>query len=98
MTRIVIEAKTQKAEKAIEKLATESVIEIVDRFNPITRLSAEVEKLGRALRDYKKSEGSYEVMMYYLRGRGVSQGSIDEVMKGVKQFFAAAGIDIDEQA
>lgn len=69
-------------------------IEVVDEYEPIAKLQKEVELVGRALREAKKEPGTWEVMNYYLRGRGVSQGTINELMGPLGDFFSNMGIEI----
>lgn len=93
--RYLIEVSNTKTEKYLNDFLHDNEIEVVDRYEPLERLSAEVGKLGNALREAKRSPGSWSVLNYYLRGRGVSQSTIDAVLAPVKDFFKNVGIDID---
>lgn len=61
--------------------------ELVDQYEPIEKLTARVEKIHQAFNDFKKTRGSWQIMNYYLRGRGISQAEIDKVLSGVEEFL-----------
>lgn len=87
--RYVIEPKTKKAEK---ELAENDQLKVITSYDPIQKLSIEVAKIGLALKEFKKTGVSWDVFNYYLRGRGISQSTIDSVMGEVKDFFRKMGI------
>lgn len=87
--RYVIEPKTKKAEK---ELAENDQLKVITSYDPIHKLSIEVAKIGLALKEFKKTGVSWDIFNYYLRGRGISQATIDSVMGEVKDFFRKMGI------
>jgi hypothetical protein len=67
-------------------------------FHPkdqLEKLSDQVEKMGIVLNEYKSSGINWRVFNTYLRGRGISQAAIDDVMDGTKRFFKDIGVDLD---
>ena len=78
--------------KLLEK--NEGSIELVQKYEPIEVLTSRVEKLGRLLEEYKDSGANWEILNYYLRGKGISQIMINSVMKGIKSFFREFGIEL----
>lgn len=62
-------------------------VKIIDSYEPIERLTARVEKISRAFHDFKESRGSWEILVRYLRGRGIPWVEIDRVLKGVEAFL-----------
>ncbi len=68
-------------------------LEILSAYDPIENLSAKVEKLGMALKEYKESGINWKVFKYYLRGRGLSETMIDNVMGKVEDFFKEVGLN-----
>ncbi len=62
--------------------------EIIDQYDPIEKLTSRVEKMNQAFNDFKKNRGSWRIMNYYLRGRGISQTEIDNVTQGIEEFLA----------
>jgi hypothetical protein len=95
--RYIIDVKDKKTEKYLQDFILDNNVEKVDVYEPIERLSVEVEKLGRALREAKAAPGSWEVLNYYLRGRGVSQSTIDATMGPLTDFFKNIGIEIKKK-
>lgn len=95
--RYILEVEDRKTEKYLQDFIADNKVEVVDKYAPLERLSAEVEKLGVALREAKKNPGSWEILNYYLRGRGVSQSAIDGVMGPVVDFFKNVGIEIKKK-
>ena len=95
--RYILEVEDKKTEKYLLDFIADNKVEVVDKFAPLERLSAEVEKLGHAMREAKRSPGSWEILNYYLRGRGVSQSSIDGVLGPVTDFFKNVGIEIKKK-
>lgn len=87
--RYIIEPKTKKAE---QELLENERLKIITRYDPVEKLSVDVEKLGAALKEFKASGVNWRVFNYYLRGRGLSQSMIDAVMGEVKDFFKNMGI------
>ena len=91
--RYIIEAKTKKNEGLIEEFIdkNEKGIKLVDRYDPFERVSSDVAKIGEAMRRFKESGIDSDVFNYYLRGKGISQQTIDAVMGETKRFFKAMG-------
>ena len=91
--RYLIEPKNKKGEGIIEEiLAKEKSLKLIDKYDPFEKVSADIEKIGLALRRFKKSGIDWSVFKYYLRGRGVPQSTIDGVMGKVEDFFKKIGI------
>jgi len=87
--RYLIEPKNRKAE---EELVKNEHLKVITSYDPIQKLTADVEKIGVALREFKKTGVSWDIFNYYLRGRGIPQQTIDSVMGEVKEFFRKIGI------
>lgn len=85
--RYTIEAKTKKQEGTIEEFVKKNNIKIVDAYDPIEKVSRDVDKLGIAMRRFQKSDIDWSIFNDYLRGNGHSQKLIDSVLGDVKQFF-----------
>lgn len=94
--RYILEVNTKKKEKFLADFVADNDIEVITQYEPLEKISKEVEKLGVALREANKNAGSKEVLNYYLRGRGISQGVINAVMGPLKDFFNNLGIDVEE--
>ena len=62
-------------------------VEIVDKYEPIEKLTARIEKMRLAFEEFKKNRGSFKVLNYYLRGRGLAQREIDNVFRKLEDFF-----------
>ncbi len=62
-------------------------VELIDSYEPIERLTERVEKMSTAFKDFKTHRGSWTILNYYLRGRGISQAEIDRVLGGVEKFM-----------
>jgi hypothetical protein len=91
--RYLIEPKNKKGEGIIEEiLDKEKSLKLIDKYDAFEKVSAEVEKIGLALRRFKKSGIDWSVFEYYLRGRGVPQATIDGVVGKVEDFFKKIGI------
>ena len=93
--RYIIEVDNEKTDRHLRDFLADNKIEIVDKYEPIEQLSTEVEKLGRALKAAKANPGNWHMLNYYLRGRGISQSTVDGVMKPITDFFRSAGIEIE---
>lgn len=61
--------------------------EVISEYDPVERLTKRVEKMKAAFDEFKAHRGSWRVMNYYLRGRGVAQSEIDTVLSGVEEFL-----------
>ena len=83
-----------ETDEAADKLRT--IIDHTEDVYEISKLSRKVEKLGEAMRAYQESGITWKVFNRYLRGTGIPQGEIDNVMRGVKDFFAQFDIEIEE--
>ena len=95
--RFIVEPKNTKAEVELQELlAKTNDFELISSYDPIESLSGKVEKLGVALRDFKKSGINWQVFTYYLRGRGLSNTIINNVMGKIDDFFEEAGIDLNK--
>lgn len=91
--RYLIEAKTKKGEGTIEELVKkERSLKTIDSYDPFVKVSREVERIGAALRRFKKAGIDWDVFRYYLRGRGIPGSTIDNVMEKVEEFFVKVGI------
>lgn len=60
----------------------------------LEKVSAQVEKLGEALKAYKESGINWRVFNRYLRGCGIPQADIDKVLDGTEKFFKDLGVEI----
>jgi hypothetical protein len=91
--RYIIEVKTKRGEGIIEELVDKNkVVRLIDSYDPFEKISKDVEKMGLALRQFKKSGIDWEVFTTYLRGRGLPKTTIDSVMGSVKDFFTNIGM------
>lgn len=50
--------------------------------------SADVKKLQADLNAFKRHPGAWDVMRYYLKGKGHQLNTIDEVLGGVEEFMS----------
>lgn len=64
-----------------------------DQLEEVTN---KVRLMGEAIKEFKAKGINMNVLNYYLRGRGVAQRDIDNVQKGVEQFFSEFNIDIND--
>lgn len=71
----------------IQGLVDGEQVELIDGYEPLERLTGRMEKLRIALEEFKASRGSWKILNYYLRGRGIAQGEIDTVLAGVEEFM-----------
>lgn len=94
--RHVIQINDKRTEDALARFLKEheKTAKVVDNYDPIVRLSDEVEKMGGALRQFKQNGATWDVFYYYLRGLNIPASHIDSVMDGTKKFFATVGIKI----
>lgn len=93
--RYIIETKNKKAEEKLTVFMQEvgaSQIDFIDSYEPVERITKEVEKVGNALREYKKSGVSMEVMRTYLKGKGHSMSTINDLMGDVNDFLKKIGL------
>ena len=93
--RYIIEVKNKKADEALSVFLQEQKqdnIDIITSYEPVERLTKEVEKVGAALKEYKTSGVSWTVLEKYLRGNGHSQKLINSMLKDVKTFYRQMGI------
>lgn len=81
--RYVIDTKKE----TIEELQQKNAIELIDSYEPIERLTTRVEKMHQAFKEFKNNRGSWKILNYYLRGRGLSQNEIDSVTDGIEEFL-----------
>lgn len=93
--RYIIEVKNKTAVQSLgeflQKQGAKNV-DIITSYEPVERLTKEVEQVGAALREYKQSGVSWSVMEKYLRGNGHSQKVIDSLLKDIKTFYRQMGI------
>ena len=93
--RYLIDVKTKKGEEKLTALMNDlgaSQADYIDSYEPKERLTKEVEKVGRALREYQKSGISKDILRYYLRGKGHSNNTIEALVGDVESFFKKMGI------
>lgn len=83
--RYIIETETPDLVKQFTEGRTD--VSLIDQYDPIEKLTGKVEKMRIAFEEFKKSPGSWRIMNYYLRGRGVSQSEIDNVLGSVEEFL-----------
>lgn len=91
--RYTIEAKGKRQEGIVEELLKkEKTLKMVDKYDPFEKLSGEVEKMGTALKKFKTGGIDWSVFNYYLRGKGLSQNTIDAVLDTTEEFFVKVGL------
>ena len=93
--RYIIEVKNKKADEALATFLQEQGaknVDIITSYEPVERLTKEVEKVGAALREYKASGVSWTILEKYLRGNGHSQKTIEALLGDVKRFYRQMGI------
>lgn len=91
--RYTIEAKSKKLEGIVEDLMRkESALKLVDKYDPFEKLGGNVQAMGDAMRKFKSSGISWDVLNYYLRGKGISQKVIEAVLGDVQSFFKKVGL------
>lgn len=91
--RYIIELKGMSDED-LKKLVVEKKVQIITSYDPIENLSAKVERLGVALKEFKQSGINWTIFRYYLRGRGLSDTIVNNVMGKVEDFFKEVGLEI----
>ena len=67
-------------------------IKILEKGDPIEEIKDAVRKIARSLEILKKSGISEDVMIAYMRSKGIAKKNIDEVLYHQKQFFKKLGI------
>ena len=82
--RYVVET---NAKDFIEGLADDGTLTIIEKYEPIERLTARMEKMRMVFLDFKKNRGSWKILNYYLRGKGIAQYEINNVLAGVEKFL-----------
>jgi hypothetical protein len=95
MTRYILEVKNKKADERLAVFMQEvgaSQIDYIDSYEPLERITKEVEKVGNALREYKKSGVSMDIMKTYLKGKGHSLSTINDLMGDVNEFLKKIGL------
>jgi len=91
--RYIIEPTDAKSQERLLKFIQEDkAFNLVSSYDPIENLSTRVEKLGIALREFKASGVNWTVFKFYLRGRGLSNQIVDNVMGKVEDFFKEVGL------
>lgn len=86
--RYIIETENQNLIK--DFIEGRSDAQIIDQYDPIERLTGRIEKINQAFTEFKKNRGSWRILNYYLRGRGIAQNEIDNVLQGVEEFLSLA--------
>ena len=90
--RYTIDAKSKKIEGIIEDFIKKEKLELVEKYDPLGKISKDVETMGLALRKFQRSGIDWDVFNTYLRGKGAPQETIDAVIGDVKDFFLKIGL------
>ncbi len=67
--RYIIETDTKELMEDFVKGRTDATL--IDSYEPIERLTKRVEKLSSAFKEFKQNRGSFTILNYYLRGKGI---------------------------
>jgi len=87
--RFIIETNTEDAKKNLVEFVDNSEgIEPITGYDPIEKLTSQVEKMYQAFSEFKSHRGSWRILNYYLRGRDIAQNEIDRVLEGVEEFMS----------
>lgn len=89
--RYIIETKKDNLPQVLSDQGL-SGIKIVDKYEPLEKIAASVERVGLALREFKNGGVSESVFFYYLKGKGHTEKEINAIMGDVKGFFTQIGI------
>lgn len=73
--------------RQVAKWEKERKINIIEKGDPIDAIRTDVIKIQRSLKTLEKSGIDKEVMVAYIRTKGVSKGAIDDVLYHQKEFF-----------
>lgn len=95
--RYLIEASSEHAGSIgaiISRLQKAGQINIIERGDPVEIIKADVLKIKRALDALQKSGINRDIMISYIRSKGVSLTSINNVMYHQKEFFSKLGIKV----
>ena len=96
--RFLIEPKSQEAETKLRDILLADTehkeYELISEYEPIEKLSGQVERVGNALKEFKESGINWYIFSTYMRGRGISGTLLKRVMKPMKEFFEEVGMKI----
>ena len=67
-------------------------IKIIEKGDPIEEIKDSVRKIHRAMEVLKKSGIDEEIMISYMRSKGVAMKNINEVLYHQKQFLEKLGV------
>jgi len=96
MMRYIIDTQGEQAQSwgnTLRKAEERGEIKIVEKGDPIEEIKDSVRKIHRALETLKKAGINEEVMIAYIRMKGVTQSAINDVLRHQKEFFAKLGIN-----
>ena len=62
-------------------------IKIIEKYEPIEKLTAKMEIMKAVFEDFKKNQGNWNIMVGYLRSKGIAKYDIDRVFAGVEDFL-----------
>lgn len=78
--------------KVIQKWSEEGKIDILEKGDPVEEIRSNVLKIQRAFDYLKKAGINEEVMIAYMRTKGLSVRQIREVLNAQSEFFRKLGI------
>ena len=67
-------------------------IQIIEKGDPIEEVKDAVRKIQRAMEVLKKSGISEEIMVAYMRAKGIAKTHIENVLYHQKEFFKKLGV------
>lgn len=89
--RYLVDVGNTKKEDFDNLIETEGFT-VVSKYEPVAKLQKEVEQLGILLKEFKQSGISWDVFVFYMKGKGYSLGIIEKMMGDVGEFFKKLGI------
>lgn len=78
----------------LSKLQKSGKITIIERGDPVETIKADILKVKRAVEALQKSGINRDIMISYIRSKGVSLSTIDTVLHHQEEFFNKLGIKV----
>lgn len=76
------------------KLEREGKIVIIQRGDPIEAIKADILKIQKAFANLQRSGISQDIMIGYIRSKGVPVSTIDNVLHHQTEFFRKLGLEV----
>jgi len=78
----------------LAKLEKAGKINIVQRGDPIEAIKADILKIQRAVATLTKSGINQDIMIGYIRSKGIPVSTIDNVLHHQNEFFRKLGLEV----